>query len=74
MTNIPGANSINASVGVIMVTHSTATPVELYTLLVTLLSVKLPTGRGLPSSLNILNKMVNAGVLPVLNVLGESTI
>ena len=57
-----------------MVTRSTATPVELYTLLATLLSVKLPTGRGLPSSLNILNKMVSAGVLPELNLLGDSRI
>ena len=66
--NVPGANSINVSVGVIMVTRSTATPVELYTLLATLLSVKLPTGRGPPSSLSILNKIVSAGVLPVLNL------
>ena len=73
-TNVPGANSINASVGVTIFTRSTATPVELYTLLATLLSVKLPTGRGLPSSLNILNKMVNAGVLPELNLLGDSII
>ena len=57
-----------------MVTRSTATPVELYTLLAMLLSVKLPTGRGLPSSLSILNKIVNAGVLPVLNLLGDSKI
>ena len=57
-----------------MVTCSAVTPVELYTLLATLLSVKLPTGRGLPSSLNILNKMVNAGVLLELDLLGDSKI